>query len=127
MAVSLFKLVMSATTTTTTTARPDISRYFYQLEAADRSTTNWTLTAPSSKFYDDAGDSMSASPFTTIVASNGYYLLIVNGVVQQSGLYTVNTNNIVLTQASSLPVSAPITLVVNNFAPISSSTTTVTT
>ena len=77
---------------------------------------------------DDSGNAVTGN-LTTTATDNGYYLLFVNGVLQQSGLYTVSTDGsqVVIPQASTVPVDAPIILVVNNFAPTSTSTTTVTT
>ena len=66
---------------------------------------------------------------TTATADNGYYMLFINGVLQQSSLYTVSGDGsqVVITDAATIPVGAPITLVVTNFAPVSDSDTTVTT
>jgi hypothetical protein len=126
MAVEIFKLVMSATTNTTTRTRPQVQKYFYKLAAAQR-TNGRTITIPSTSFRDDAGSAVAGN-LTTRSSSNGYYLLFVNGVPQQSNLFAVSTNGsrVVITNASLVPLSAPITLIVNNFAPNSTSTTTVT-
>lgn len=125
MATSIFKLVMSATTTTTTDTNPEIEQYFYRLDAADR--TSGTLTIPSTSFTDSLGDVVTGN-LTLAAADNGYYLLLINGALQQTSLFTVGAagSNVVITQTSLVPVSAPITLIVNNFAPSSTSTTTVT-
>ncbi|MGF7056639.1 DUF4183 domain-containing protein [Brassicibacter mesophilus] len=126
MATSLFRLVMTAETTTTTTSNPAVEKYFYKFNSAHR--TSGTITIPAANFTDDSGNTMTGN-LTTISTDNGYYLLTVNGQIQQSSLFTVGANGsqIVITQASTVPVSAPITLAVNNFAPNSTSTTTVTT
>lgn len=126
MATELFKLVMSAVTTTTTDTNPEVVKYFYKLREDERS--GGTITIPSTQFMDDSGNAVTGN-LTTVATDNGYYLLFVNGVLQQSGLYTVSTDGsqVVIPQASTVPVDAPIILVVNNFAPTSTSTTTVTT
>ncbi len=126
MATILYKLVMDAVTTTNTTTNPEVEKYFYNLDEAQR--TGNTITIPATEFVDDAGNTMTGNLATT-ATDNGYYLLFVNGVLQQSSLFTVSANGsqVAITQASTVPVSAPITLVVNNFAPTSTSTTTVTT
>ena len=126
MATELFKLVMSAVTTTTTDTTPEVVKYFYKLREDERS--GGTITIPSTQFMDDSGNAVTGN-LTTTATDNGYYLLFVNGVLQQSGLYTVSTDGsqVVIPQASTVPVDAPIILVVNNFAPTSTSTTTVTT
>ncbi|WP_028306345.1 DUF4183 domain-containing protein [Desulfitibacter alkalitolerans] len=126
MATTLFKLVMNAVTTTDTDTNPEVEKYFYKLRAAER--TSATITIPAVRFTDDAGNTMTGN-LTTVSTDNGYYLLFVNGVLQQSSLFTVSAggSQVVITQGSTVPVSAPITLAVNNFAPVSTSTTTVTT
>ena len=126
MAIQLFKLAIDAATTTDVDINPEIIRYFYLLEEVDR--TDDTLVIPATKFVDDAGDIMTGN-LTTAVADNGYYMLFVNGVLQQSSLYTVSGDGsqVTVTDAETIPVQAPITLIVTNFAPISDSDTTVTT
>ncbi len=126
MATELFKLVVDAVTTTTTDTNPEVQNYFYKLSEDER--TAGTITIPSTLFVDDAGDPVTGN-LTTVTTNNGYYLLFVNGVLQQSDLYTVSIDGsqVVIPQASTVPVDAPIILVVNNFDPSSTSTTTVTT
>ncbi|WP_312813756.1 DUF4183 domain-containing protein [Sedimentibacter sp.] len=126
MAIQLFKLAIDAATTTDVEINPEIIRYFYLLEEVDR--TDDTLVIPATKFINDAGDIMLGN-LTTAVADNGYYMLFVNGVLQQSSLYTVSGDGsqVTVTDAETIPVQAPITLIVTNFAPISDSDTTVTT
>ncbi|GAB6087288.1 DUF4183 domain-containing protein [Alkaliphilus crotonatoxidans] len=125
MATKLFKLVMSAVTSTDTDINPEVEKYFYDFDDADR--VGNTITIPATAFTDDAGNTMTGN-LTTVTTDNGYYLLFVNGVLQQSSLFTVSAggSQVVISQASTVPVSAPITLVVNNFAPSSTSTTTIT-
>jgi len=125
MATQLFKLVMNAVTTTDTDTNPEVEKYFYDLREDER--VGDTVTIPAIRFLDDAGDTMTGN-LTTVATDNGYYLLFVNGVLQQSSLFTVSAggSQVAITQASTVPVSAPITLIVNNFAPNSTSTTTVT-
>ncbi|MFZ7103243.1 MAG: DUF4183 domain-containing protein [Peptococcaceae bacterium] len=126
MPTELFKLVIDAATTTTTNTNPAVQKYFYNLDAGDR--TGGTTTIPSTSFFDDAGAAVTSN-LTTVATDNGYYYLFVNGVLQQSSLFTVGANGsqVVISNTSTVPISAPITLTVNNFVPTSSSTTTVTT
>ncbi|KJS81121.1 MAG: hypothetical protein JM58_17825 [Peptococcaceae bacterium BICA1-8] len=126
MPTQLFKLVIDASTSTTTDTNPAVQKYFYKLSAGHRA--GGTTTVPSTSFSDDAGAAV-VSNLVTATADNGYYSLFVNGVLQQSSLFTVGANGsqVVITSTSTVPVSAPITLAVNNFAPTSSSTVTVTT
>ncbi len=126
MATQLFKLAIDATTTTEVDVGPEIEKYFYLLNEDDR--TGGVLTIPATKFIDDAGDVMTGN-LTTAVTDNGYYLLFINGVLQQSSLYTVNTDGsqVTVNDAQTIPVGAPITLIVTNFVPTADSDTTVTT
>lgn len=126
MATQLFKLVIDAATTTDTAINPEVDKYFYELREDER--TGGTITIPATQFTDNNGDIMTGN-LTTAATDNGYYLLFINGVLQQSSLYTVSTDGsqVVITDADTVPVDAPITLIVNNFAPVSDSTTTVTT
>lgn len=126
MATQIFKLVIDATTTTDTDVNPTVDKYFYELREDER--TDGTVTIPATQFTDNNGDVMTVN-LTTAAEVNGYYLLFINGVLQQSSLYTVSADGsqVVITDAASVPVGAPITLIVNNFAPASDSSTTVTT
>lgn len=124
MAIQLFKLAIDATTTTDIEVNPEIEKYFYLLNEDDR--TGGVLTIPATKFIDDAGDIMTGN-LTTAITDNGYYLLFINGVLQQSSLYTVSTDGsqVTVNDAETIPVGAPITLIVTNFAPTADSDTTV--
>ncbi len=126
MAAQLFKLAIDATTTTNVEVNPEIERYFYLLDEDDR--TGGVLTILATKFIDDAGDIMTGN-LTTATTDNGYYLLFINGVLQQSSLYTVSTDGsqVTVNDAATIPVGAPITLIVTNFVPTADSDTTVTT
>ncbi|WDV47443.1 DUF4183 domain-containing protein [Clostridiaceae bacterium M8S5] len=125
MATSLFKLVMNSTTTTTTNAHPAVSKYFYNVLVQDKVLD--TISIPATRFTDDAGNTMTGN-LTTILTNNGHYVLTINAQMQQSSLFTVSGtgSSVVITQASTVPLGAPITLAVHNFSPISSSITTVT-
>ncbi len=126
MAVKLFKLMIDAITTTDTDINPEIDNYFYELREDER--TDDTVTIPATQFTDDDGNIMTGN-LTTVSTDNGYYLLFINGVLQQSNLFTVSGDGsqVVITEASTIPVGAPITLIVTNFAPVSDSDTTITT
>jgi len=126
MATKLFKLVLSATTTTEVTTNPEVAKYFYNLREDER--TDGTITIPAAQFFDDEGNAVTGN-LTTVTANNGYYLLFINGVQQQTSLYTVSGDGsqVVITEGETVPVDAPIILVVNNFDPTSSSTTVINT
>ena len=125
MATTIFKLVMDGTTTTTTTTNPAIEGYFYKLAAVD--VTLDTANIASTSFFDSTGASV-VSNLTLATTADGYYLLFIDGVLQETSLYTIAStgSSISVTQVSTVPVSAPFTLLVNNFAPNSISTTTIT-
>jgi hypothetical protein len=115
---------MSASTTTV--AKPTTKRYFYKTTQV-YSANNLTLSK--SLFTKDDGTVIAAgSAFTTATASNGYYMLFINAVLQQSSLYTVSEAggklNITASAGSTIPRSELITLVVTNFAPESTPTVT---
>lgn len=126
MATQLFKLVIDAETITDIEINPELDKYFYLLSEDER--TGGTVTIPATEFTDDEGNVMTDN-LTVVSTNNGYYLLFINGVLQQSSLYTVSVDGsqVVITDAATIPVGAPITLIVTNFAPISDSETTVTT
>lgn len=120
MAKKLFKLAMTATTTTS--AVPTVYRYFYQATGIISTTSFFILK---SKFVKDNGS--AATALQTRTSNNGYYLLFVNGELQQSGIYTVGAAGsgltIAATAAITIPASGVVSLSTTNFAP--SSTTTV--
>lgn len=126
MAAQLFKLVINADTTTDTDINPEIERYFYNLREDER--TEGTVTIPAAQFLDDENEAVVGA-LTTASEDNGYYLLFINGVLQQSDLFTVEEDGseVEITDASTIEVGTPIILVVNNFAPTSDSDTIVAT
>lgn len=124
MAATLFKLVIEATTTTTTEINPEVEKYFYEVRDDDR--VGNTLVIPAEQFIDDDGNNVVGN-LTTAAPNNGYYLLFINGVLQQSSLFTVSPDGseVEISDADTIPTGAPITLIVNNFAPDSDSDTTI--
>ena len=112
---------MSATTSVWT--KPKAIKYTQKLSAT---VSALNLYLGKSRFFNDAG--VSAQTFTTVSTDNGYYLLYINGAIQQSGLYTVGAAGTGLTikgpTGATIYAGQPVTLVVTNFEP--SSTTTVT-
>lgn len=126
MATQLFKLAISATTTTDVDTNPQVVQYFYTLSETER--TGDVITIPSTLFFDDEGNNVVGN-LTTVAANNGYYLLFINGVLQQTDIYTVSVDGsqVEITDAATVPVGAPIILVVNNFAPSANATTVINT
>lgn len=114
MALQLFRVVGSGTAVT----RPTVSNYFYKVIASG-SYSIYVISATS--FQTNTGG--AAASLTTMTDSNGYYLLYVNGVLQQGNYYTVASDNVTITKTTggtnfNLKLSAPITLTVTNFAPV---------
>ena len=89
MATSIFKLVMSADNTTNAWTNPAVEKYFYKLEGEGTA----VITIASTSFVDDAGDTVTSN-LTTVSADNGYYLLFINGTLQESSLFTVSEKRI---------------------------------
>ena len=120
--VELFKLKITADVETTVLTKPEVEKFFYRLD--EQHYDQGVLTIPAGAFVDDAGDPVAS--ITEVVTDNGYYLLFVNGVLQQEGLYTVTADNVEI-QTDEIPEDAPITLIVTNFAPEANTETTITT
>jgi hypothetical protein len=107
VSVKLFKLAATTPTISDTT-------YFLTLSAAISVAVNSHYTIQRSRWITGSGGTAGSGSLTT--RPNGYYNLCVNGVLQQSALYTVTTSasKVVLnnpgTAAYTIPRSAPITL-----------------
>jgi len=118
---TLFKLAISADVQTTITTKPEIKKYFYLFDPEDLQ--GEVLTIPAGAFVDDDGNEVEE--ITLITPDNGYYLLFINGVLQQESLYEVSANNVVVQDAADIEENSPIILVVTNFAPEADTTTTI--
>lgn len=119
----LFKLAITAKTITTVTTEPDVKRYFYNFNTDD--VDEGVLTIPAGSFVDDQDNPVGT--ITEITPGNGFYLLFINGVLQQSDLYTVSSTEVVVQDASTIEPGSPIVLVVTNFATNADSQTTINT
>ncbi|NLN14030.1 MAG: DUF4183 domain-containing protein [Tissierellia bacterium] len=119
----LFKLVVDVEVDTTVTLQPNILRYFYELNPDDVDPDTGELTIPANSFVDDTD--APVTDITLVNPDNGYYLLFVNGVLQQDDLFTVDTTEVVVQDAADIPEGTTIVLVVNNFLPEAENTTTV--
>jgi hypothetical protein len=127
LAATLFKLAITASTQTSVTTKPDVKKYFYEFDSQDIDSGTGVLTILATDFVDEAGDPVTT--ITEVATDNGYYLLFVNGVLQQDALYTVSDASVIIPDADTMDIEeeAPIILVVTNFAPEATSTTTVNT
>lgn len=116
MALKIFKPVITATATDMK-VKPTIKRYFYEKAAGDPTTGDLTISATS--FTDDTGTTVTTDITYVTDTNNGYYLLFINGLLQESGSLTVNSTakTVTIPGGGAIGVGVPIALVVNNFAP----------
>ncbi|MGC5328399.1 DUF4183 domain-containing protein [Brevibacillus sp. SYSU BS000544] len=127
MPLRIVKLFVSATTTTTTTTVPTVNRFYYVTTA--QTTAGNTLTIAVGSFDTDAGTAATTLP--TLATNNSYIDVFVNGVQVMSDLLTYTAGAAgsleIDVPAGSEPIEAdtPVVLEVVNYAPSSTSTTTV--
>lgn len=119
----LFKLVAEADTTTDTTLNATANNYFYIFSPVD--VVDDVLYAPAAKFVDDNDDPISALELAN--PDNGYYLLVINGMMQQASVFSVSASQLIVDGADDILVGSPVVLTVTNFVPQSVSTTVITT
>lgn len=85
---------------------PTVFRYFYILNANLNLTNGATI--PSNLFFNDNGNLITE--FTTFTP-NGYVNLYVNGMIQESGIYHVNSNSLTfIPQPATIFRGTPITI-----------------
>ncbi|CAI6086905.1 DUF4183 domain-containing protein [Cohnella sp. JJ-181] len=75
----------------TTTVSPTVARFYAAITAA--MIVGGVTTIPASSFLDDADAPVAALP---VPAVNGYYNVYINGILQQGGLSTLTTADLVL-------------------------------
>lgn len=121
---TLFKLAISADVQTSITTKPAVAKYFYLFDEEDLN-QDGDLVIPAGAFVDDQGQEVEN--ITLVTPDNGYYLLFINGVLQQDSLYSVTANNVTVLDGEDIEPESPIVLVVTNFAPEASTTTTIAT
>lgn len=125
MAASLIKLFVTATSdapvatggTVTTTVNPGVSRFNASVTAGMIGASDTTI--PASSFVDDTGTAVTDLPSPP---TDGYFNVYVNGVLQQSGLSTLTTTNLVLS-TTSISAGTPVVLEVSDFSGTTSSIT----
>ena len=103
MALQFYKLVVETTLTDT--------QYFTEL-TADITLATTATPFPATDFLDGAGSGISTF---TPATSNGYYTLFIGGAMQQTGIYTVDANDLTITLATGtqvLTTGTPISLTV---------------
>lgn len=140
MAVELMKLNLIANAISTTKPKPTVTKYFAKVATADidDSGANAVVTiaagtGDTNHIYAD--DGTKAATLSTITSDgaggfNGYYLLFINGALQQSSYYSITSGNISIPNAG--PSAAPlikendnVSLVVTIFAPTTDTTVTI--
>ncbi|MBO0602624.1 DUF4183 domain-containing protein [Sporosarcina sp. E16_3] len=85
---------------------PTVNRYFY-IPVSTIDLTNGA-TIPSNLFYNDDG---GLTTEFMIFCPNGHVNLYINGVMQQGGMYRVNTNSLIINPtASKISASTPIVI-----------------
>lgn len=126
MAASLVKLYVTATASqpiasdgeVTTTVNPSVTRYVAVVESGMIGATDTTILADS--FVDDNGAAVSALPAPP---TNGYYNVYSNGVLQEGGLSTLSTSQLVLS-TNQIIAGTPVVLEVADFSNTTSAITT---
>jgi hypothetical protein len=110
MAKQLFKLAATNASITATS-------YFYKRSTAI-TVTSVNFSIQKANWIKGNGSAVGTGVLT--LATNGYYNLFINGVLQQSSLYSVGAGGVVLTGATAaytISASSPFTLTVANSAP----------
>ena len=118
MATSLLKLIMTASQPTTE-AKPTAIRYFNPAPVGGY-TGSATYTIDDVDWIDDSGINVTAGGLVPATANNGYYLLFINGELQEGNVVTsVTTTAVTITFGATTTIEEGkiIALVVTNFAP----------
>ncbi|CAM3534399.1 MULTISPECIES: DUF4183 domain-containing protein [Paenibacillus] len=102
----------------TTTVTPVVSRYFAVVTAAMIGAAATTM--PATSFVDDAGAAITAFPALT---GTEYVNVYINGMLQQSSLFTLSTADLVL-DATDVPEGIPVLLEIASFTNTASAITT---
>ncbi|MCA0758749.1 DUF4183 domain-containing protein [Paenibacillus sp. N4] len=102
----------------TTTVTPAVSRYLTTITAGMIGATDTTI--PAASFVDDEEVAVTALPALT---GQDYANLYINGVLQQSSLYTLTTAQLVIDDIT-IGEGVPVLLEVSSFANTVSSITT---
>lgn len=102
----------------TTTVTPAVTRYFAAVTDAMIGADDTTM--PAASFIDDSGAALTAFP---ALAATDYINLYINGMLQQSSLFTLSTTDLVL-DATDVPVGVPVLIEIGSFAGTSSTITT---
>ncbi|WP_314004195.1 DUF4183 domain-containing protein [uncultured Paenibacillus sp.] len=126
MAASLIKLYVAATASApvatggavTTTVDPNVTRFNATIAAGMIGATDTTI--PAASFSDDNGNAVTNLPSTP---ANGYINVYVNGLLQEAGLSTLSTTQLVLSTTAA-PAGVPVVLEVSDYSNTTSAITT---
>ncbi len=122
MPTSLLKLTMTASKPTTT-AKPTATSFFH---TSTGHTGALTYTIDDTAWVDDSGTQVAEGGLVPAAANNGYYLLFINGELQEGDVVTtVTTTEVTITFGAATDIDAGkiIALVVTNFEPDTSAPT----
>lgn len=118
MPTTLLKLSMTATAPTTL-AKPTVSRFFNTAPAGGY-TGAATYTIDDINWLDDTGTPVTAGHLVPATTDNGYYMLFINGELQEGSVVTavtVDDVTITFSAATTIEEGKVLALVVTNFAP----------
>ncbi|KAE8558198.1 DUF4183 domain-containing protein [Paenibacillus polymyxa] len=102
----------------TTTITPATTRFFATITAGMIGATETTV--PAASFVDDADAPVVALPALTATDSSNYYI---NGVIQQSSLFTLSTASLVIASVDITP-GVPVVIEIADFSGTTSTITT---
>ncbi|KAF6578522.1 DUF4183 domain-containing protein [Paenibacillus sp. EKM212P] len=102
----------------TTTVTPAVTRFFATITAGMIGAT--TTTVPAASFVDDADAPVVALPTLAATDSSNFYI---NGVIQQSSLFTLTTASLVIASVDITP-GVPVVIEISDFSGTTSSITT---
>lgn len=124
MATSLLKLTMTASKPTTL-AQPTVYRYINTAPSGGY-TGSATYTIDDTDWIDDSGTAVAEGGLTPATANNGFYMLFINGELQEGDVVTtVTTTEVTITfgAATTIDEGKLLALVVTNFDPDTSAPT----
>ncbi|WP_068504714.1 DUF4183 domain-containing protein [Paenibacillus kribbensis] len=94
----------------TTTISPTSTRFFATITAGMIGATETTI--PAASFVDDANAPVVNLPTLAATDTSNYY---VNGLVQQSSLFTLSTASLVI-DSTDISVGVPVVIEISNFS-----------
>lgn len=124
MATSLLKLTMTASKPTTL-AQPEVLRFFNTAPVGGY-TGSATYTIDDTSWVDDSGTAVAEGGLVPAEADNGYYLLFINGQLQEGNVVTeVTADAVTITfdAVTTIDAGKILSLVVTNFDPDTSAPT----